>query len=276
MIEKKSNLNVLLVSTITIIIAVSLVAGLVVSFVANLSLNQKMPASANRPTKVDLVILKESSCNDCFDLTPVVETIKGENVKVNSEKTIEISTKEGKELLSKYGITQIPSLLLSGEIDKNTGLKSLLSKWGEIKDNTFVLRQIGAPYFDVSSGKVRGNVQLTMLTDTSCRECYDVTKHEEILKQFGFEDKEAKVVSVKLSDGQELVDKYNIKLVPTIILSGDLDAYPSLVKVWSQVGTVETDGVYVFREGVKQMGIYEDLSTGKIITPKLVTPPSQP
>ncbi|MEK7072141.1 MAG: thioredoxin family protein [Patescibacteria group bacterium] len=276
MMEKKSNLNILLFSAVAIIIAVSLVVGLVISLVANLSLNQKMPASANKPTKVDIVLLKESSCSDCFDLTPVIENIKSENVKINSEKTIEISTQEGKDLLSKYGITQIPSLLLSGNMDNNAGLKSLLSKWGEIKDGTFVLRQIGAPYFEVNSGKIRGKIQLTMLTDTSCNECYDVTKHEEILKQFGFADKEAKVVSVQLSDGQELVDKYNIKLVPTIILSGDLDAYSSLVKVWSQVGTVETDGVYVFREGVKQMGIYEDLSTGKIITPKPVTTPNQP
>jgi len=37
------------------------------------------------------------------------------------------------------------------------------------------------------------------------------------------------------------------------------------------VGTVEKDGTYVFREGVKQMGIYKDLTTNKVIEPVVNT-----
>src|SRR5665811_2194818 len=97
--------------------------------------------------------------------------------------------------------------------------------------------------------------------------CYDVANHEIILRQFGVPTQDQQVINSQLSDGKELIAKYKIKLVPTIILTGDVGAYPSLINVWSQVGTIEEDGAYIFREGVKQMGIYKDLTTNEIIKP---------
>jgi len=273
--EKKFNYNIILISTGAVVIFISLIISLTISFVANLSLNQNRPVSVDNPTKVDIVILSESSCSDCFNLTPVIDSIKAENVKIKSEKAVYISTKDGQELLAKYNITKIPSLLVSGDFNKNDGLNLLFSKWGEIIDKTFVLRQIGAPYFEVETSKVRGQVQLTMLVDTECSQCYDVNKHEAILKQYGFVDNDSKVLNITLDEGKALIDKYNIKLLPTIVLTGDLDAYPSLIKAWLQVGTVESDGTYIFRDGVKQMGVYKDISTGEIITPQPKVTPNQ-
>jgi len=277
MTEKKFNLTLFLLLIAAVIILASLLSSIVIASQTNYFLNQQVVKAkeSSRPAELNVILLKDSNCQDCFDLTTALSTIEEANAKISSPKTVEISSPEGQGLIAKYSITKIPALLISGELDKNDKLQTIWSQWGEIKDGTFVLRQIGAPYLEVATSKIRGRIKLTMLTDSSCGECYDVTQHETILGQFGFQDKEAKVLSVTLSDGQVLADKYNIKLLPTIILTGDIEVYPSLVKVWPQVGTVESDGAYVFREGVKQMGTYKNLATNNIIKPQPVTPIAQ-
>jgi len=131
---------------------------------------------------------------------------------------------------------------------------------------------VGAPYTDTDTGAVKGRIKLSLLTDISCTECYDVTQHELILKEsFGI-DTTANVVDTKSSAGQALIRTYKIKLVPTIVLSGETDEYPGLKSVWSQVGVVASDGAYVFTTGVPLMGTYKDLTTNKVVTP---APPAQ-
>ena len=73
-----------------------------------------------------------------------------------------------------------------------------------------------------------------------------------------------KTVDIASDEGKALIKKYSIKSVPTIILSKDADAYPALKQIWQQVGSVEEDGNYVFRE-VTQMGSYKDLTTGDVV-----------
>ena len=59
--------------------------------------------------------------------------------------------------------------------------------------------------------------------------------------------------------------KYNITLVPTIILSSNAKDYSSLNQAWSQVGSIETDGTFVFRD-LSLLNIpYKDLYSNKII-----------
>lgn len=251
------------------IISLAYLSGMFMSLRSILSLDKKIAEAKEtaRPADIDIVVLQESSCQDCFNLNPLIDIIKKENVKVNSEKTVEITSSEGMELISKYSITKAPTLVISGEIEKDTRLKAMWPQLGEIKDDTFILRQVGAPYVLTSSGEVKGRIKWVMLTDTSCNECYDVTKHEQILRRFGVPIQDQQVISSQLSDGKELIAKYKIKLLPTIILTGDVEAYSSLIKIWPEVGTIEEDGAYVFREGVKQMGTYKDLTVNEVIKP---------
>lgn len=265
----KFSISFSLTLVLVAIILLATLGGMFMSFRSNLSLDKKIAEAkeAARPADIDIVVLQESSCQDCFNLSPLIDIIKKENVKVNSEKTVEITSSEGVELISKYSITKAPTLVISGEIEKDARLKAMWPQLGEIKDDTFILRQVGAPYVLISSGDVKGRIKWAMLTDTSCSECYDVTIHEQILRRFGMPTQNQQVISSQLSDGKELIAKYKIKLLPTIILTGDVEAYPSLIKIWPQVGTIEEDGAYVFREGVKQMGIYKDLTVNEVIKP---------
>lgn len=249
-------------------ILAGLAAGLITLVKADNLLSAKIAEAeeAARPANLDIIILKTKDCEDCFDPVVMLEEIKKQNVKIVSEREVEVDSVEGKELISRFNIAKIPTFVISGEINKNAGLKDLWPQIGEAQEDSFVLRQVGAPYLEVVSGEVRGRGELIMLADSNCDKCYDVAAHQLILRQFGF-NQLGEVIDAGSDKGKELVKKYNVLLLPTIILTGDLDVYPSLKSVWPQVGTVEDDGVYVFRKGVLQMGVYKDLSSGKIIDP---------
>lgn len=111
--------------------------------------------------------------------------------------------------------------------------------------------------------ELRGRFSLIYLTDKSCSECYDVSQHRPIIEAYAAKPFEEKTVDVADSEGQGLVADYGIKKLPTIILKGDLSVYSAFQEIWPQVGTIEEDGAYVFRDaGV--MGLYFNLETGKV------------
>lgn len=271
------SLNFWLLAVTTLVTLFSLAANFVFAGRTSLVLNKKIAEAeeAARPAEINLIVLKDSSCNDCVSLEPLINSIKQANVKITEEKIIEAANPESKELISKYQIAKLPGLIVGGEIEKEQALKELWSKLGEIKEGVFILRQLGAPYVLAGTGEVKGRISLVMLMDKSCQNCYDVTVHESILRTYGLSTAEQKVVEARLGDGPKLIKQYKIELLPTIILSGDLDAYPALKSVWPSVGTVEKDGTYVFRAGVKNMGVYKDLTTGQIVDPRTKQQPQQ-
>jgi len=64
--------------------------------------------------------------------------------------------------------------------------------------------------------------------------------------------------------GKDLIAKYNITKAPTLLISPEAKAYDTLTQVWTEVGTVESDGWYVFR-ATEQMGNYTDLLTNQVM-----------
>ena len=238
------------------------------SFKTNALANQKLAeaAEAKRPANLDLIVITDAACRDCFDLNSIIDSVKKENVKIGSSRTIDRASEEGKLLIKKFAIKKLPTFLTQGELTKNSVIAKFFSQAGDVINDNFVFRQDSGPYVDTATGKIKGRVKLVLLTDITCVECYDVTQHEIILKQFGI-SAPAKIVDIKSALGKALVKAYVIKMVPAFILSGDVKEYPGIVSVWSQVGIVARDGAYVFTKGVPFMGVYKNLTTNKIITP---------
>ncbi|OGH71349.1 MAG: hypothetical protein A2921_00450 [Candidatus Magasanikbacteria bacterium RIFCSPLOWO2_01_FULL_43_20b] len=256
------------------VLIVALIAGLVVSFKTNAFVGKKAAetAEANRPAEFKVILVEDSSCEDCFKLDGFLAAIQKENVKFAEEKTVDWNGDEGKALVEKYKITKIPTVIFSGEINKNVKLKNAWSGIGEIIEGNFVLRQSLAPYIEVATGEVKGKVEIFFLKDDSCADCYDVMGHKQVLGSgFGLPVQNIKVLSIGSGDGLVMKNKYNITMMPTFVLKGEVEAYESLLNIWDKVGTVEKDGTYVFREGVKQMGAYKNMMTGMVVKPAAVT-----
>src|SRR3989344_1333309 len=51
-----------------------------------------------QPANIDLTIITAASCKTCFDIAPVIDSLKKANVKITSEKAIDASSAEAKQL----------------------------------------------------------------------------------------------------------------------------------------------------------------------------------
>jgi len=239
--------------------------------------------------KVELTLLEDKSCTDCFDLNVVIDQLKQAGIKITKEKKVDFNSDEGKGLISKYKIEKVPTILFNKDALIYDVVSQVWSQVGsEESDGTLVLRLVSPPYVNVSTGKTEGLVEMTMLVDESCTECYNASMLKDLFRQsFNMAFKKDEMIDISSTKGKFLVKKYSIELVPTLILSKDATAYPNLAPAWNQVGTEEKDGTFVFRnvpmlkDVFEQQGgfAYKNLTSGEILPKKEaeaeITPPSE-
>ena len=213
--------------------------------------------------RVSAISISDASCGNCSDISLFIFQVKESGVKIANETGLDVGSLYGKELLQKYSIKKIPTVIFSKDIDAYDEIKQAWSQLGTVEsDGSYVLRTITPPYKDLDKNRF---VTLILLDDKSCDKCYDPTLHKPILANYGVKLIEEKTVDISDAAGKALVAKYKIELVPTIILSEDADAYMSLKQVWTTVGTVESDGTFVFRNVAVMQRAYKNLTSGSII-----------
>jgi len=220
--------------------------------------------------KVSLTYVKADPalCPDCSNITTISAQLKQLGVAIVSENVYTANSADGKRVIDAYKIITLPTVILSSEAKEYSIITEVWSQIGDIApDGSFVTRQVQPPYYDLENKTVRGRLQFVGLTDATCKECYNVSIHKQIfLSNFGVKFSSEQQYDVNSAEGKNLLAKYNITKVPTIIVTGDAEAYPSLTAVWPEVGTVEKDGAYVFRNLDALQGLsYKDLTTGKVV-----------
>ncbi|MFA5021331.1 MAG: hypothetical protein WC517_04750, partial [Patescibacteria group bacterium] len=205
-----------------------------------------------------VLVITKRNCPECWDTNLLINALKDLQINLDKPQTTYLDwwNFKANSLVKKYKIEKVPTIILTGDFDNNKTLKDILVNIGTIDKNTFVLTRVIPPYLELKTGKLRGQVAVTFLTDTSCKECYDPKVHEVALKNLGVPTTNQKSIDVSSDEGKKLIDQYKIKLVPTVIVTGDVTAYESLTSVWSKVGSVESDGAYIFRS-LEVMGTYK-------------------
>jgi thiol-disulfide isomerase/thioredoxin len=206
-------------------------------------------ASGSVKGKVIAIVLSDKSCTDCFSMDQIITQLKQNGINLASESKVDSKSTEGKALISKYKIERVPTLIFSKDALEYDVVKQVWSQVGsEESDGMLVLRMVSPPYINVSTGKTEGMVDLTIITDNSCSDCFNASVLKDLFAQsFSMAFKKTKNVDISSTEGKSLVKKYGIELVPTVILSKDASAYPNIAQAWSQVGTVEKDGAFVFK-----------------------------
>ncbi len=218
--------------------------------------------------RVSLTKLVNSSCDKCVSLSEIISFFKQAGVSIVEEKTVEYSSDEGLQLTSKFGVSAVPSLIISKDILDYESIKPVWSQLNTTEeDGSFALHFTAPPYVNVSTGETVGLVTLIMLNDTACSTCYDVSMNKNILARMGITPAEEFSYDVSSDEGKELISKYNITKVPIIILSPDAKLYDIFVQAWPQVGDVAEDGWYVMRTP-EILGPIKDLSTGQLVQPQ--------
>ena len=234
---------------------------LIVNAALSYSLNSELRKNTEalkekaRPAKIEIALIKNSNCRDCSDSAQLVKYIKSASVNITKETSLEFNSKEAKEIISKYGIQKIPSVVVSGETDK-ISLEGM-----QKRDNALVLDLATPPYTNASSGQIVGRVTLYTLTDSGCAKCSNFSLLVSQIKLSGVKIVQEKIVDVNSDEGRSLVSKYKMDFVPALILSKDASAYPIVKQAWPGIGTVEQDGYYIMRTVSPP---YINLTTGKL------------
>lgn len=260
----KINLNALLL----IVLFILILSGLITAVKYNSYFSEVLAAAEEekRPSSLEVLWITDSECNNCADFQPFIKLLE-KNKDVEFEvKKVEYNSDLGKKLVATYKIEKVPNMIIRGE----TKRKSVLADWislGRWQDDDFVFTSIKAPYRETNSGKIRGKFELIYLTKEECQACYDVTVHSSILDRLAMKPTNIVELSSSSEKGGNMIEKYKIEKVPTIILRGDLSVFPQFLKLWGQVGSVEKDGSYVFRK-TGLMGNYWDLETNELVRRK--------
>ncbi len=217
--------------------------------------------------RVSVILLKDDGCNECTDAAPLITQLKMLGVAVAKEETLSSKSKEGQEAIATYKLTRLPTLVFSSDFGAYEELAGSWKLYGDIaSDGSYLFKEITPPYKDIATGAVKGLVTMTYLTDASCNECYNVSVHKQVLGNFGISITGEKQYDYASLEGKALVTKYNVTALPTILLSSEAKEYKALMNVWERVGSVEQDGVFVFRK-IDAMGevTYKNLLNNTVV-----------
>ncbi|MBI2530058.1 MAG: hypothetical protein HYW05_02865 [Candidatus Diapherotrites archaeon] len=220
---------------------------------------------------VYVTLIKSSACGKCAGISGIVDEL--EQLKVGIGNVVEIDrnylsdgnisetsngvaleTPMGSLLIDEYGIDRLPVAIVSKDLNAYPEITRQWANVGRLAYNGNYIADYAVPYFDINSNAVKGLVDVIKLTDAGCADCYDVNAHDAILARFGVGIGSETVYDISSADGNALVQKYSIKQVPTITLSGNAKEYKTLTEVWADVGSIEADGTYVFRD-LNVMGV---------------------
>lgn len=240
--SEKSNLENIFIGLL-ILLGIILIINVFLTSNLNSELKKSKVASQEslKPAKIELAVIKNSKCNECFDISTIVSHIKNANANITKEAMFEFDSQEAKQIISKYKIEKIPTVVVTGEIDK-LNIQGLTKK-----ENALLLTNLEPPYTNTVTGNVEGMVTLYLLTEQECAKCNDLSNLISQIKGTGVKISLEKNIVSNSEEGKELINKYNIDFVPTIILSKDASAYNVIQKAWPQIGSQETDGSYVLR-----------------------------
>ncbi len=215
------------------------------------------------PVTVDITVITAKECAGCFDLAKAADELrKSPMLVIRQLSKIFASSDEAKALIKQYGITKIPTMIITGD-EVDTLPVQGFKKVG----NTLIMEEVPPPYIDLEDKEVKGLTKLTYLVDKTCTQCYEVKQHKEVLEYaFGIYIAKEETTDISSAEGKALIDKYEITKIPTILLSTEANEYPLVQTLWDKIGTKETDGTLVFRNfDMTKDIVYRDLTTNKLI-----------
>lgn len=224
---------------------------------------------ATQPAALDLTLIVASSCGNCYDMSTFINNLEATSkAKIASSKTVDYASEEGAALVKQYGLKRVPAFVMKGQTEKLLSTLPSITSYTTKQEKELVSANLPPQYLEIETGKVRGEFQVTYVTEKQCPECYDPTVSRGTFQQLSMRPTEETVVDRSDPEGQELMKQYAITTTPTIILTGELGIYPGFDQIWASVGTIEPDGAYVFRSGQEKMGTYFDLAQKKAVVPE--------
>ncbi len=215
-----------------------------------------------RPAELELVKITSENCDQCFDIENAIEELKSQNVNITKEEFLLDSSADGRELILKYDIKKLPTIIVSGEINKSKQLADYFEQRGEIQENNFIFTALAPPYLDPSANKIMGLVNIKHIIDSSCEKCVDLTPISSALQQQGMFIQNEQSIEYNSDEGMELIERFSVKEIPAILISDEVDYYPDIKDALLQSGAIKKEGFYAVHSTLPP---YRDLSQNKVV-----------
>jgi len=215
-----------------------------------------------RPAGVELIKITSEGCSSCFDIDKAIDELNAQNVNITREETLSRNSQQGKELISKYHIEKLPTILVRGELGKSERLTQYFEEKGDIREGMFIYTSLLPPYVDVASNQVKGLVQIKHVVDSSCEDCVDLTPLSSALEEQGVFVQDKQLIEYDSLEGQELISRFGIKEIPAIIISGEINYYPDVKEALVQSGAVQKGGFYAVHSTLPP---YRDLAKNRVV-----------
>ena len=209
-------------------------------------------------SKIKLIELSVRDCNQCVSFDLFKKQLHDLNKEFDFEK-VYFDTNEGRELVKKYSIESVPTVII------RNAPKNLFGNWNKLgsieADGSLVFRARVPAYWDLKEKRFVGLVSLTELVDPSCTSCFDPLQSNEIqLLLKNIKIKEAKKIEAGSVIGKKLVEKYHLGFAPALVFSREVRDY-NFFDQFAPLGSIESDGSFVVRA---KFPPYKDLDSNTV------------
>jgi hypothetical protein len=211
-----------------------------------------VPPHVNRLT---LTVLEAPNCDTCARADNFAQALAQLPLVNVTTVTLARDSIDGQKLIKDHKITRLPAAVVTGETE-NVTIPGF-----EKQGAAYVFTGSPPPYYDLTKAGIVGLVEVTYITDKSCKECFDITRFGSQMKQAGITVSSERALDFADKEAQELIKNHAITAIPTLLLSPDALEYEIVAQAWPQVGTQEADGTLVLRNATPP---YRDLGSRKV------------
>ena len=222
---------------------------------------QEIAKEKMRPAMLEVIKIIPADCDDCYDIDLLLEELKKENVNITDEVTLVKDEAAG--LITKYNFEKLPAMLVTGEINKSDKLIKFFNDWGQFIDNgTAVLTKIKPPYYLINKNKVVGMVSVINIVDSSCNKCFSLLPLVDNLKDAGVKVASENTFEYNSTEGLDLISTNEIKAIPAMIISDEIDYYEEIKKALEGIGADKRNNAYAIHASTPP---YRNLTDGRIV-----------
>jgi len=189
---------------------------------------------------VNLIEIYDSSCLDCTSLSSIKTQLERIGIKIDNYEMVDSKSEDGKKLIEDNKISYLPSLLVSKNIEEYWWIFDRIKGSFIGYNDYYRFSQPLFPNKEISTGKIKGKVKITYITNNSCTDCYNVTELKDIFSSIGIYIESEKYVDVSSNEGESLLSKYSIKAIPTAVLSKEISDY-TIKNILERVGRFIND-----------------------------------
>lgn len=226
------------VKNVIIFLCIGLILGLVGVLIVNQpgqktqNNNIETPVNQSGSSQIEIISIRALTCTVCRDTDGLdlyfEQSADKYNFTIGSKRELNYPDSETNELVRKYNIDRLPTVIIRETRGSLSGaFKSEFTQYlGSVEgDGALVMRNVDAPYLNVSENKVVGLVKGIAIYKNECQDCLNVSKYFEALEgqDIGMVFLDKRMLEADESEAKNLIREYNITKLPTLIL--DREAY---------------------------------------------------